>query len=119
MVGIVDEDDLDAPDIVEPSQAKSPEPGPSLPRRSVYGTVHKPHQQPVLDPIHSQQLRDQLLTEISGPTEDGLALWAHGRLPAKNTLSSDDARLVEAACPSLLDGTLMRSRLKTSLRVKR
>jgi hypothetical protein len=102
LVGIAGEDDIDAPDI-EPSQAKSPEPGPPL-RKPSNGTVHKPHKQPVLDPTHSQQMRDQLLTEISGLKDgDGLALWAHRRLPAKNTLNEDDARLVEAAYQFLLE----------------
>lgn len=66
--------------------------------------MHKPHKQPVLDPTHSQQLRDQLLTEISGLKDgDDLALWAHRRLSAKNTLDEDDARLVEAAYQFLLE----------------
>ena len=37
-------------------------------------------------------LRDQLVAEIADlKDERGLALWAHRRLPAKNTLTADDA----------------------------
>src|SRR5439155_22447751 len=32
-----------------------------------------------------------------------IALWAHRRLPAKNTLTADDARAVEAACQVVLN----------------
>jgi hypothetical protein len=48
-------------------------------------------------------LRDQLITEIN-ELKDGeaIALWAHCRLPAKNTLTTDDARAVEAACQLVL-----------------
>jgi hypothetical protein len=34
---------------------------------------------------------------------DDLALWAHRRLPAKNTLTAEDARAVEAAYQAVLD----------------
>jgi hypothetical protein len=43
-------------------------------------------------------LRDQLIAEIKDLKGDNdLALWAHRRLPAKNTLITDDATAVEAA----------------------
>ena len=49
-------------------------------------------------------LRDQLLAEIAGlDHSDDLALWAHRRLPAKNTLTADDARIVELAYQVVLD----------------
>jgi hypothetical protein len=49
-------------------------------------------------------LRDQLLAEIAHLNHsDDLALWAHRRLPAKNTLAADDARAVEAAYQVVLD----------------
>jgi hypothetical protein len=101
LVGIAGEDDLDAPDtLVEPA----PESAQPLPRKPSNGTLHKPHRQPLLDPTSSQHLRDQLLTEINGLKDgDGLALWAHRRLPAKNTLMADDARLVEASYHSMLE----------------
>jgi hypothetical protein len=107
LVGIAGEDDLDAPEtLIEPSPAMLPgrQADQQLPRKSSNGTLHRPHKQPVLDPAPSQQLRDQLLTEIRGLHDgDGLALWALRGLPAKNTLAADDARLVEAAYQALLE----------------
>jgi hypothetical protein len=49
-------------------------------------------------------LRDQLIAEIN-ELKDGeaLALWAHRYLPAKNTLTADDARTVENACQTVLN----------------
>ena len=48
-------------------------------------------------------LRDQLIVEIKELKDsDDLALWAHRRLPAKNTLTADDARTVEAAYQTVL-----------------
>jgi hypothetical protein len=46
----------------------------------------------------SAVLRDQLHTEIAGlKTTEDLALWAHRRLPAKNTLTTEHAQSVEAS----------------------
>ncbi|QDM28160.1 single-stranded DNA-binding protein [Tardiphaga sp. vice304] len=100
LVGIAGEDDLDAPDILNDTppaeHTKQPEP----PRKAGKGTVHRP---PVLDQATSGELRDQLLAEIRALTDgEDLALWAHRRLPAKNTLIEADARLVEAAYQSIL-----------------
>jgi len=103
LVGIAGEDDLDAPDLlVEPSPVVEaparPDPRPT-PRKPPHVSVHKPRQpKPVLATEPSAALRDQLLTEIAGLNHsDDLALWAHRRLPAKNTLTAEDARAVEAA----------------------
>jgi hypothetical protein len=53
---------------------------------------------PLLAAEPSAALRDQLIAEITGlRTSDELALWAHRRLPAQNTLTRDDATAVEAA----------------------
>jgi hypothetical protein len=69
------------------------------------GTIHRPRQaNPVLGAEPSAALRDQLLKEINDLTHgDDLALWAHRRIAAKNTLTSDDARAVEAAYQALLE----------------
>jgi hypothetical protein len=49
-------------------------------------------------------LRDELIAEINElKDDDDLALWAHRRLAAKNTLTADDARAVEAAYQRLLN----------------
>jgi hypothetical protein len=103
LVGIAGEDDLDAPDLlVEPSPAveapAAPDPSRQTPRKPSNGSVHQPRQpKPVLTTEASSALRDQLLAEISGLNHsDDLALWAHRRLPAKNTLTTEDARAVES-----------------------
>jgi hypothetical protein len=44
-----------------------------------------------------------LIAEIQGLKDgDAVALWAHRRLPAKNTLTAEDTRAVEAACQIVL-----------------
>ena len=51
----------------------------------------------------SAALRSELIAEIQELKDpDDLALWAHRRLPAKNTLTADDARAIEAAYQELL-----------------
>jgi hypothetical protein len=103
LVGITGEDDLDAPDLlVAPSpMVEAPtHPDPNLtPRKPSNGSVHKPRQRkPVLPTEASVALHNQLLAEIAGLSHnDDLALWAHRRLPAKNTLTLEDARAVETA----------------------
>ena len=104
LVGIAGEDDLDAPDILtEPAAAiDAPDLAHLSPkgRKPPNGSVHTP----VLAAEPSAALRDQLIAEIN-ELKDGeaLALWAHRCLPAKNTLTADDARAVETACQTLLD----------------
>jgi hypothetical protein len=102
LVGIAGEDDLDAPDVlVEDSQGKQarPEPSSGKPAKSA---VHRP---PILSEVLSRPLREELLAEVGVLTgSEELALWAHRRLSAKNTLTADDARIVEAACQRIIDG---------------
>jgi hypothetical protein len=103
LVGIAGEDDLDAPDILtEPAAAiDAPEPAHLSPKASKppNGSVHKS----VLAAEPSAALRDQLIAEIQNLTDDeDIALWVHRRLVAKNTLTADDARAVEAACQIVL-----------------
>lgn len=102
LVGIAGEDDLDAPDILNdlpPADHRPPEP----PKKAGKGTMHRP---PVLDQAPSGELRDQLLNEIAALNDgEDLALWAHRRLPAKNTLMEADARHVEAAYQAILVGS--------------
>jgi ERF superfamily len=104
LVGIAGEDDLDAPDILnEPGPASDTpdDANPSVPnnRKPPNSSIHKPRQpKPVLAAEASAALRDQLIAEIQSLNDgEELALWAHRRLPAKNTLTADDARIVEAA----------------------
>jgi hypothetical protein len=109
LVGIAGEDDVDAPDILsEPAPAIGAPDDTSLSvptgRKPPNGSLHKPRQpKPVLVAEPSAALRDQLIAEIQNLKDgDELALWAHRRLPAKNTLTADDARAVEDASQVVL-----------------
>jgi hypothetical protein len=111
LVGIAGEDDLDAPDLlVEPSPAIQVEPGREglNGRTPASGSIHKPrHPKPVLATEPSAILREQLIAEIRDLKDgDDLALWAHRRLPAKNTLTAGDAGVVEAAYQAVLDAII-------------
>lgn len=108
LVGIAGEDDLDAPDpLPEPSPTMKASVKANQPtsQGSQNETIHRPRQaKPVLGAEPSAALRDQLLKEINDLTDgDDLALWAHRRIAAKNTLTSDDACAVEAAYQALLE----------------
>ena len=109
LVGIAGEDDVDAPDILSesaPAADTSDDAGPSTPasRKRPNGSIRKPRQpKTVLATEPSAVLRDQLIAEIQNLKEgEEIALWAHRRLPAKNTLTADDARAVETACQVVL-----------------
>ena len=53
---------------------------------------------PILPPDQSAALRERLIAELDAlQTPDDAASWAHRSLPAKNTLTSVDAQLVEAS----------------------
>jgi hypothetical protein len=81
-------------------------------KTSPRATIHKP---PLLDHDASGQLRDILVTELRALHEsDQLASWAQRRLPAKNTLMADDARIVEATYRTILDTVLSRDELAAS-----
>jgi hypothetical protein len=54
-------------------------------------------------PNESAVLRDRLVAELEAlQTADEAACWAHRCLPAKNTLTADDAGLVEAGFRAML-----------------
>ena len=108
LVGIAGEDDLDAPDpLPEPSPTVKADVKANRPTNqgSRNGTIHRPRQgTPVLGAEPSAALRDQLLKEINNLTDgDDLALWAHRRIAAKNTLTPNDALAIEAAYRALLE----------------
>ena len=102
LVGIAGEDDLDAPDLpITPAEdgragpaaagACAPMPLPGSDRKAGLSKS-----KPVLAPADSATLRVQLEAEIVGlADEDALLAWAQRRLPAKNTLTAEDARTVE------------------------
>ena len=120
LVGIAGEDDLDAPDLIGPSQQTSgrdrqPSQGndrlegqaASLAARTPLARPQKPvvnnTKARVLaavrfDEIASGRLRDLMLGELNGiDSEDEATTWAHRRLTEKNKLNESDAKHVEAA----------------------
>ena len=114
LVGIAGEDDLDAPDLANPS------PGSDLERAEPAGkgrlnrnggsTAHssgktKIRPRPVLGPGASAELRERLVAQIAqiGSADDA-ALWAYCNMRAKNGLSAADAHQVEEAFEGKLAG---------------
>jgi hypothetical protein len=100
LVGIAGEDDLDAPDAligsIEADQVLPLSPATKAARTAA-------PRAPVLSDPLSGQLREQLLAEIGIlRDEEELALWAHRRLAAKNTLVANDARVLETAYQTLV-----------------
>ena len=114
LVGIAGEDDLDAPDLLAPepsSGAGRPKattsassngsvecyPGPRPPLRH-NGRSYSSLARPMLAPVASAQLRDQLLEELNNlGGGDEAALWAQRSLPEKYKLIAADAQRVEEA----------------------
>jgi ERF superfamily len=107
LVGIAGEDDLDAPDLIDPasdgenSRRSSSSNGSRqqhLGRRTGANKDRGPSPQPALTTALSASLRDGLLREIEHlNSPDEAALWAHRKLRAKNKLSAADAEQVENA----------------------
>jgi len=111
LVGIAGEDDLDAPDLINPVQ--QPETlrieGNSVgnggqarsKRRAGRAGANKfssPSPQSELSAALSASLRAELLREIESlSAADDAALWARRRLPARNQLSATDAQQAEEA----------------------
>jgi ERF superfamily len=111
LVGIAGEDDLDAPDLdvkfdanQNPREVRDAPRSVSRQRRS--GPDKSPHrirphgrspQPPELDVERATVLRERMLAEVGKlVSADDVANWVHKNLSAKNTLSDDDAKLVEA-----------------------
>jgi hypothetical protein len=120
LVGIAGEDDLDAPDLIGPTQptsghgqrksrlngrvdsqasklaARTPivRPEPSVANRSKAGVIAAVS----LDAMASARLRDVMLAELNEiGSEDDAAKWAHRRMQEKNTLNAADAKHIEEA----------------------
>jgi hypothetical protein len=119
LVGIAGEDDLDAPDLPLVSADNHPPSGPettgALPAGGPAGGSEAkslpcsgrksagPPSKPILDPAESAALRAQLESEIAALTKaEALLSWARRRLPAKTTLTAEDARAVEQAFAAML-----------------
>jgi ERF superfamily len=102
LVGIAGEDDLDAPDL-----GAVPNPAAELPRskgqaaaaqRTAAGDGKLPGSsaRSVLGEQLSATLRESLIEQMAAiSSEDQAAAWAHRNLPAKNTLTAADAKIVE------------------------
>jgi hypothetical protein len=119
LVGIAGEDDVDAPDLVAPTQPAS---GPDQPKgngddRGGGKQYHGPQRRPVgidkrtqprvvqpkLQSDVSTELRDRLLGDLNSlASNDDAAIWAHRHMAEKNRLTTADARLVEVAFQSRL-----------------
>ncbi len=109
LVGIAGEDDLDAPDLIDPVKhletlriERNPVGnGGQAKRRAGRARANKfssPSSQSELSEALSASLRIELLSEIESlSAADDAALWAQRRLPAKNQLSATDAQQVEEA----------------------
>jgi ERF superfamily len=104
LVGIAGEDDLDAPDLLTDDPKQSVAVGNSnSEKRPPKGILHRA---PTLDPVRSASLRDGMLAEMVLLKDgDDAALWARKSLPAKNTLTEEDARLIEAAYQEIIVAT--------------
>ena len=107
LVGIAGEDDLDAPDL-----GAAPKPAAELPRpgsqsngqaaagkRTAPGDGKLPESsaaRSVLGGQLSASLRESLIAQTAAiNSADEAAAWAHRNLPAKNTLTAADAKIVE------------------------
>jgi hypothetical protein len=107
LVGIAGEDDLDAPVLnVQPKDSSGPprsEPPTSNSRTTAAERPDRngarssaPSSRVVLPPDQSAALRERLVGELAAlNSADEAAAWAHRNLPAKNTLTANDAQIVE------------------------
>jgi hypothetical protein len=104
LVGIAGEDDLDAPDLgAGPAGAAEP-PGPPDDRKQANGQAAAARPRAsfpnsattVLGAQLSASLRESLIEQLAAiNSADEAAAWAHRNLPAKNTLTAADAKIVE------------------------
>jgi ERF superfamily protein len=118
LVGIAGEDDLDAPNIGTVATAYSDnETSPTATQQqsgaaqpSTRRPGNGPHQQfrqpaTVLAPADSAPTRDRLIHELAAfACAEDLTDWAIRQLPIKNTLTADDARILEDAFQARLEG---------------
>jgi ERF superfamily len=105
LVGIVGEDDLDAPDLcaTAPTTATKTSTGSGelrfAPRSDGKGRTRaagRPASTPILSSGQSAALRDRLLGEIASlKSLEGATNWAQEALAAKNQLTASDAKLLE------------------------
>jgi ERF superfamily len=116
LVGIAGEEDMDAPDLGGQSSEIADGNGAKAGKLNGRGATEtlgsfsanrKPWSPPkqALTPEKSGALRDQLVVELAGlGSQEEAAAWAQRALVAKNTLTTADSNLVEAAFASKLAG---------------
>jgi hypothetical protein len=111
LVGIAGEDDLDAPDLGGHPPEETGKPGNGLNGKGPNGRGadqplgsfalnRKPWSPPkqTLGPEKSASLREWMLAEINAlATQEEATVWAQESMGAKNTLTTADSRIVEAA----------------------
>ncbi|HKM54060.1 MAG TPA: ERF family protein [Isosphaeraceae bacterium] len=107
LVGIAGEDDLDAPDLgaLPKAAAELPRPGSQSNGQAAAGKRTGPGDgklpessaaRSVLGVQLSASLRESLIEQMAGiNSADEAAAWAYRNLPAKNTLTAADAKIVE------------------------
>ena len=106
LVGIAGEDDLDAPDLgaAPKPAAELPPPGSQSNGQAAAGKrtapgdgkLPEPSARSVLGVQLSASLRESLIEQMAAiNSADEAAAWAHKNLPAKNTLTAADAKIVE------------------------
>jgi hypothetical protein len=126
LVGIAGEDDLDAPDLpglkldggtAGPSNLEKPN-GHADAIRSIppyrKGSPRQPRPSvPILNPDASATMRDRLAAAITGLRSVDVAVeWARESIAAKNTLTAEDAGIVETAFRDRMQ--VLESRLEAS-----
>ena len=107
LVGIAGEDDLDAPDLgaAPKPAAEPPRPGSQSNGQAAAGERTAPGDgklpassaaRSLLGVQLSASLRESLIEQLASiNSEDEAALWAQQHMPAKNTLTAADAKMVE------------------------
>jgi hypothetical protein len=102
LVGIAGEDDLDAPDLLTSTDSS---PDRITPTQAPAQISKDRRNKPILEPVSSAILGDELVVEIRGCSgADSLANWAKRRLDSKNALTKEDAARVEAAFTLAING---------------
>ena len=106
LVGIAGEDDLDAPDLgaaLKPA-AELPRPGSQSNGQAAAGKrtatgdgkLSEFSAKSILGAQLSASLRESLIEQLAAiNSADAAALWAQRHMPAKNTLTAEDAKMVE------------------------
>jgi hypothetical protein len=109
LVGIAGEDDLDAPDLAAEPNPAAALPQPPDQRKQSNGQAAAaqpiapgdrklpgPPARSILGAQLSASLRESLIAQMAAiNSADEATAWAHRNLPAKNTLTAADARIVE------------------------